>query len=348
MRTTLAGLVCALALVAPGSAGAVELPVSFEVKNTNTSRVPCPSDRRSYTVSGHLVAPGAALRSRPRAVTLYLHGLGYGEFYWRFQAVPGYDFASMQARAGHASVVIDQLGYDASGHPDGTTACAGSQADVAHQLVTALREGSYRIGARSGPSFARVALAGHSMGSIISQIEAYSFRDIDALVITAYADQGQAPLLASEALKTGLVCASGGEPAEGGGPGGYAYFGQTPEDSRAMMHHDAEPAVIEAAGALRNLDPCGLINSAPPALVADQLQLGTITVPVLIVCASDDALFPPDGCTKQQDLYSASTDVSTVVIDGTGHALTLERTRRQFQATVSAWMSAHGLWSGPS
>jgi len=80
--------------------------------------------------------------------------------------------------------------------------CTGSEADVAHQIVGALRSGSYRIGGRAGVPFSRVALAGHSTGSIIAQVEAYSFRDIDALVITAYADQGQTPLLLSESSFT--------------------------------------------------------------------------------------------------------------------------------------------------
>lgn len=343
-RAILAGLVCAGALAAPGSAGAIELPASFEVKNTNASAVPCESDGRSYTVFGHLVGPRSALEGpAPRAVTVYLHGLGYGEFYWRFRGVPGYDFASAQARAGHASVVVDQLGYDASGRPDGMASCVGSQADVAHQLVTALREGSYRIGPRSGRPFARVALAGHSMGSLIAQVAAYSFRDIDALVITGYADQGQTTLLASEALKTGLVCASGGQAAQGSGAGGYAYFGQSPEDSRAMMYHAADPAVIESASALRNLDPCGLINSAPQALLSNQLRLRNVRAPVLIVCAERDAIFAVAGCARQHELYSGSADVSIVVIGGTGHALALELTRRQHQAAISAWLSARGF-----
>jgi pimeloyl-ACP methyl ester carboxylesterase len=346
MRTALpaiAAFACVAALPVPASAGTVELPVSFEVTNSNTSRVPCPSDGRSYTVSGHLVAPEAELGSGSRTVTLYLHGLGYGEFYWRFQAVPGYDFAGAQARDGHASVVIDRLGYDSSGHPGGRDSCTGSEADIAHQIVGALRSGSYRIGTGDGVPFSRVALAGHSLGAVISQVEAYSFADIDALVITAYADQGQTPLLLSESATTGRVCAAGGQAAEGGGPGGYAYFGQTPEDSRAMMYHNASPPVIAAAGALRNLDPCGLIGSMPQTQLVNQVELGSVTVPVLIVCGSEDAIFGADGCSRQQDHYSGSPDVSTVVIGGTGHALALERTRKRFQVAVSTWLDARGF-----
>jgi pimeloyl-ACP methyl ester carboxylesterase len=276
-------------------------------------------------------------------VALYVHGLSFGEFYWRFRKVPGYDFAHEQARAGHASIVIDRLGYDASGHPVGTETCVGSQADTVHQVITALREGTYRIRAHNGPAFARVALAGHSLGSLIAQVEAYSFGEIDALVITAYADQGQSSLTVQESTTTGRVCATGGEPAEDGNAGGYAYFGQTPDDFRAAMFHSASPAVIEAATALRNRDPCGMVQSVPQGLLVDQAELGGVSVPVLIVCGAEDALFEPDGCSRQEDRYSGSADVSTVMISGAGHALTLERTRQEFQAAVSTWLTAHGF-----
>ena len=62
-------------------AGVVDLPVSFAVKNTNTSLVPCPSDGKDYTVRGHIVAPAAALDS-PKAATLYLHAVTWGAYYW--------------------------------------------------------------------------------------------------------------------------------------------------------------------------------------------------------------------------------------------------------------------------
>jgi hypothetical protein len=122
--------------------GVVDLPVSFKVENVNRSKVPCLSYGREYTVRGHLVAPGSTLTSAaPRAVTIYLHGTTVGEPTWRFKAVAGYDYAYEQARAGHASVTIDQLGYGASDIPNGNQICTGSQADIVHQIVGKLRSG---------------------------------------------------------------------------------------------------------------------------------------------------------------------------------------------------------------
>lgn len=65
-----------------------------------------------------IVAPRSALES-PDAATLYLHAVTQGEFYWRFQGVPGYDFARQQAENAHVSVTIDRLGYGASDKPPG-------------------------------------------------------------------------------------------------------------------------------------------------------------------------------------------------------------------------------------
>ena len=49
---------------------------------------PCTPDGGTYTVRGHLTGPaGASGQGKPRGVTLYLHGLGLGEWLWNFQPV---------------------------------------------------------------------------------------------------------------------------------------------------------------------------------------------------------------------------------------------------------------------
>lgn len=333
---------------APPPGGVVDVPVSFAVENLNRTPVPCSSDGAAYQVSGRLIGPRAALEAPGSAVTLHLHGLGFGEFFWSFDAPAGYDYAAAQAAAGRTSVVIDRLGYDASGHPEGNGSCLGSQADVAHQIVEALRGGGYALGAAPGAppapvAFSRVALAGHSAGGAIAQIEAYSFADIDALIVMSYADQDSSQTAQSELVTTGQVCLTGGEPAEPGGPGGYAYFGQTPEDFEAAMFHDADPQVVATATALRNRDPCGDSGSIVQAIVTNQLNLDTVTVPVLLVSGADDALFPPEAVEEQAGHFSGSDDVSVEVLANTGHVLTLERTAPAFRGLVNDWLEARSF-----
>ena len=234
----------------------------------NESDSPGPSDGQRYKVKGHIVGPRDQLaKGSPRrvnAATLYLHGLSYGEFFWRFQADPDYDFAAKLARRGLVSVVIDRLGYGASGKPEGTEDSYGAQADVAHQIVQALRTGDYRLrGSGMGeaddpPRFERIVLAGHSASVFVAQIAAYSFGDIDGLIVMSLGDAGASPLAVTTFAETATVCQQGGEQSDGDrGPEGYAYFGQTDEQFQAAHFFDPKRSVLRAATKLRTRDPCG-------------------------------------------------------------------------------------------
>lgn len=344
------GVVLVTLLLAPASAkasppaptGTAVRGVAFQVTNLNQSGVPCASDGARYTVVGHLVTPVSG--GLPGSVALYLHGLGFGEFFWDFSAVPGYDYAQAMAERGLASVVIDRVGYGASGHPPGTMSCLGSQATVAHEIVADLRSGHYSLDTgSSGPRFQRVTLAGHSAGGAIAEIEASSFQDVDGLVVMAYADLGATQRATEEFGRAGTVCAQGGEPAGPGQPTGYAPFGQTAADFKSDMFFDANPEVVADTTAMRHLDPCGDDGSFPPAIAHNVIGLGGVRVPVLLIYGAEDALFQPPGTARQQALFTGSTDVSTVVLPRTGHALTLERSAPRLRAAVAAWLTSRGL-----
>jgi pimeloyl-ACP methyl ester carboxylesterase len=297
----------------PARRAVVSRAVTFAVRNTNSSALPCTSDGASYEVRGHLVAPRSALstsKTRKRGVTLYLHGRGFGEFLWNFTALPGQNYATAQARQGHISVVIDRIGYGASGHPDGTQSCLGSQADVVHQIVGKLRTGDYSVDRGTAVRFKRVALAGQSTGAQIANVEAYSFKDVDALIIVSLSFQTtrRAVLVFGE---TREICLRGGGPSGPGGSGGYAYnFGQTAAGFSSTMFFDARKSVIDATTALRRPDPCGDTLSLVNALVRQRSALPKIKVPVLVICGKNDALFVRRGCSAQKDLYTGSRSAS--------------------------------------
>jgi pimeloyl-ACP methyl ester carboxylesterase len=328
---------------ASAHASVVDIPVHFQVANVNRSAVPCTTDGRPYRVSGELVAPDSVLAEPNPAVTLYVHGLGFARFFWHFQSLSGYDYATQQAEAGHASVVIDSLGYGASGHPPGTLTCIGAQADVAHQVIHRLRSGKYDAGGEPGVPFDRIVLAGHSLGGAIVKVEAYSFHDADGLIVAADAEQSS-PRAVVEVGKTSVVCAMGGEPSGpgGAGPGGYAPFGQTAAAFRQLMFNTASPSVQAAVTPLRTLNPCGEIMSIPTTLAVDQLELGSITGPVLLECAAADAIFPQSSCTGQASLFKHA-DVTTHVVPGAGHALTFEGAHEAFRRQVATWLDRHGF-----
>jgi len=339
----------ALALVAarsaaPATAAPAPVPVqswavSFQVHNTNRSKVPCDSDGIAYTIVGHLVEPAArpAENTATRPVVLDLHGLGFGEFFWSFAAVSGYDWAHTLAARGLASVVIDRIGYGRSGRPPGTQSCIGAQADVAHQIVQELRSGSYGLEGREALSFGRVALAGHSAGGAITQVEAYSFHDVDGVVVLSYADLRPSLRTLAALTQAVITCLGGGDPP------GYAPFGKRDADFQALMFHDADPRVVAAVTAMRNPEPCGDDASLLAAIATDVREVPSITVPVLLLIGDHDAVFPPPALESQRHLFAGSHDVKTVSIPDTGHAVTVERSAGITRDAVVSWLCGHSF-----
>lgn len=319
---------------APAGAQVVSHEITIPVRNSNGTAVPCQTDGASYTVHGRLVAPASQLdpANPGRAVVLSLHGLGYGEFFWDFQLVPGYDWAAALASSGIASVVIDRLGYGVTSHPPGMQSCMGGQADIAHQVVQALRGGSYSMAGGTAVSFARVGLAGHSAGGAIAQVETYSFHDVDALLILAWADFGASPQVLAAFAQTGGVCLSGGDPP------GYAPLGQNAEEFKALMFHNADPEVVGAATRLRSADPCGDDSSIPATIATDAQRVGSIPVPVLLVIGDNDAIFPPPAQERQKGMFTGSKDVTAITVPDTGHALSLERSAPFTRDAVASWL----------
>jgi pimeloyl-ACP methyl ester carboxylesterase len=339
----------AAAAVPPGVA---VLPVAFTVQNVDGSRAGCAADGATYTVRGHITGPAAALSAGSGlAGTLYAHGLSYGEFFWRFEGtaadpVSGYDYAVEQARAGLTSITIDRLGYGDSDKPPGKKVCLGSEADYLHQIVVDLRAGTYAAIGWPPPRFSRLALAGHSLGGYMAEVEAYSFGGIDALMLFGFADLPTGVPTYLSFLPTTLICLGPGQAPTGAtAPLGYAYFGQTDADFQRAHLHDVDPAVARAATALRTKDPCGDTGSALTTALVDAANLLQVHVPVLLAGGADDALFPPPAQQLQRLLFLGSKDVTQVTLPDTGHAVTLGRTAPLFRSTVASWLCARGYCS---
>jgi alpha-beta hydrolase superfamily lysophospholipase len=345
----------ALVATALGSAAApsaaigdevVERPVAFEVRNTNSSGFACSSDGASYTVRGHLTGPRSALDAAGRnAVTLYLYGWEGGEWNWRFRAVPGYNHALALARLGHVSLTIDLPGYDSSGHPPGFAVCLGSWADVTHQVIEALRSGRYAVAAGRPPAFEQVVLAGHDIGGSVAQIEAYSYQDIDGLVVASWADQGFTQFVLRLATDANARCGAGGEEAEPGAPGGYVYFVPDERDFRTMLFADPDPRVVDASFELRNRNPCGGIASGPPSAATNPRRLAAVRVPVLVTWGAQETGWTREGFEQQQRHFTGSDDVSAAPIDGSGHFPMLERAAPAFHAAIAGWLRSRALLS---
>lgn len=343
MRSFMIGALLASMLTGPTppTATAAQAPtrtsVVFQVRNTNRSALACSSDGRTYEIRGDLVAPPGPL---PARVTLALHEFSFGRFFWSFTDASAYDFAARMAQAGHAWVVIDRLGYDTSGHPAGNSTCLGAQADVTAQIVRALHTGTYRVNRATAPRFKEVLLAGHSVGGGIAELAAHSFADLDlaGLILFAWADQSYSSRTIRQSLDQGADCARGGEPAEAGGPSGYAYFGRTESDFQTNMFFDADWSVIQTATRKRNRDPCGDNATLARLAVVNRLGIAKLRFPVLLVFGDEDPVFQEGAAEQQAGLFSASTAVTVHHVPRAAHALTLERAAPVTHAHVLGWL----------
>lgn len=315
-------------------------PVTFTVRNVNNSDVPCATDGKTYTVSGHITGPAATLESAgEKDGALYLHGLDVGEWFWRFPA-SGYDYSSEMAQLGHVSITIDRLGYNASSQPAGAASCLGGQAAIAHQIVQQLRAGTYQAAHR--PRFARLALVGHSIGGAIAEAEAYSFDDVDALGLVSYTDAGLSPDALTTTLNWGSQCVLGGQQSSAGAPG-YAYLAGSQADFKADFLAHTPASLVPTAAALQDRNPCGDLLSIPQTVAADLVGIGQIHVPVLLVCGTDDRLFNAALCPVQQALYTSSPDAQVATIAGATHGITLEPTAATLRTDMDRWLHGVGV-----
>ena len=321
--------------------------VTFTVRNTDTSQFACASDGATYQVKGHITGPASVVasaskkkRKRPKGATLYLHGLGVGEWLWYFPAVPSFNYALQQARTGHVSVTVDRLGYGVSSRPpDGGKVCIGSEADVAHQIVQALKSGSYTVGSGTPRKYRRIALAGHSAAGEISVLEAYSYRDVSALIVVAFSFSNLAAANITFGNQRNACMASTPVP---GFPPGYQLFGATPAEFEKTFFHSATSAVRAAATPLHKPDPCGDNISLTEALNKQAAGARKIKVPALVICGANDVLYAPFGCELQADRF-ASRDKKTIIIRNAGHGLPLEKPARTFRGKLGSWLSRRGF-----
>jgi len=318
----------------------IDEPVAFDVVNTNTSLAPCGApnspDNKSYEMHGRLVIPSAGAQ----AITIYTPGATGGQWEWAVN-VPGLDNPRIMAEDGHASLVIDRLGHGSSGRPPGLQMCVGSEADVLHQIVGMLRSGEYRYlsGEASVPTFRRVATAGISLGSAVSQIEAYSYHDTDALVLLGYGNQiARASTFFPDIAPQAPNCLTSAD--------GYYWEWATPQDEAADVFYMPDPRVISEVTTSVEREACGSNATVLQALfVWDQAFVATINVPVLIATGEYDAVFTPESTALQPHRYVSSPDAQGVVIPDAGHGFEIERpdTAKVFRSVVGSWLARRGF-----
>lgn len=343
-RFQLKALVSALAvgLLSPISPAAANAATSPDTATCRDADIPVSLPVGSATMHGRLCLPPGAV---PSTVMVMVPGASYNSTYWDFPYRPElYSFRRAMNRAGYATFTLDRLGTGRSSRPISGQLTSLTQATAVHQVIQALRAGKV-----AGTAFRKAVILGHSLGSGISVMEAATFRDVDAAVLTGMSHHPQHVNLVS--LFTDSFRPAYQDPqigARGYDPG---YLTSLPHTRYADFHTPAkvDPKMLAVDEATKDvLTATEAADSV--AISATTPYTSRINVPVLMAVGSRDNLFCGSlaaDCSTRASLlkgerpYFAGTPcLSAVVLPGAGHDINLHPRTAEYQSSVRKWADA--------
>lgn len=144
-------------------------PVTFPVAS-------CGRPDREFSISGWLSVPAG----RVDLLLLLVHGGFYTHAYWDMPYRPEvYSFVEWAYERGLATLNIDRLGNGDSDHPAGAELDLAMNAEAVAEIIDHIRQDGV-----SGERFTRIAVVGHSFGSLTASHAQAISGCADALVLT--------------------------------------------------------------------------------------------------------------------------------------------------------------------
>ncbi|HET6704516.1 alpha/beta hydrolase [Amycolatopsis sp.] len=287
------------------------------------------------TMHGTLCVPAGGANT----VQVLIPGGTYNSSYWDIGYQPEIrSYRLAMNNAGYATLALDRLGTGRSSTPPSAVLTTVTEATVVHQVIQAVRSGA------QGPRFGKVILAGHSFGSGTASIEAATFHDVDAVLVTGLAHRLN---LAGTAAVFAATYPAVLDPRFAAGGYDVGYLTTVP-DSRYSIFHAPGPRV---AGAIAfdeatkdtsayeqaaDLFPIGIIS--PYSLLIDK--------PVMVVLGQDTVFcgLLATNCSSAAGIrnselpyYAAATDLTTYALQGYGHAINYAPNAPDYFRAVVAW-----------
>ena len=333
LAAALVGMMMIAALVPSGAAAA---PGGLRCEEVTFPVTLSPGDPTVYSVFGVLCSRGSV---HHKTVQITLHGSTYSHLYWDWPFQPEtYSYMRRATAAGYAVLNVDRIGIGASDHPPAAAVTIGANAFVVHQLVQSLRGGDLVVPSFGRVQAERVALVGHSLGSVISIEEAATYGDIDGVVLTGVTHTVTPAL--GEVLSS--LYPANLDPHFAGREIPDGYLTSLP-GQRGVFYYlpSADPLVVALDEATKETTTTGELDTAFPALA---LSTG-IHVPVIVVVGDLDLAFcAAPGCTASGSLatepsfYPADACTETVAIAGAGHDLNLHLQAQTAYDAVLEWL----------
>jgi pimeloyl-ACP methyl ester carboxylesterase len=331
-------------LAGPAAAAPVRVETAcFTVNNTGD---PVPS-----TLYGRRFTSGRPSASTPAIVLV--HGIASTTANWDF--TPNWSVARRLASAGYVVIAYDRLGFGRSTYErpkGGHLITTPNQRDMLHQLVGAVKAGSYDLAAGGDCSAPRtqsalrsptVAIAGHSAGGAIVQGYPGAYHDVAAMVQADYSNRGSGDVVARQIAGVVAPALARGED--------YVPFFETRQQCEDFNVHwpGAVRSVVQIA-----CDPAGFVLtpagefSGFPALQHenDELIRATGRIPVLLTYGDHDAAFPPDLAQADYDYWVANCtgcDITRRDQAVSGHLFQVHRAMAAWVDGVVAWLASRGI-----
>lgn len=327
-------LFCSLLLAALLPSSAQADPGGLRCSDVSFPVTLSPGDATVYNVFGVLCSRGSI---HDKTIQIALHGATYSHLYWDWPYQSAfYSYMRYATTAGYAVLNLDRIGIGRSDHPPADAVTIESNAHVVHQIVQALREGDRVVPGFGRIRAERVALVGHSLGSLVAIFEAATYGDVDGVALTGISHTVTAHLGDVSFYPANLDPRFAGRSIPDG------YFTTTP-GTRGVFYHAPffDPHVLAVDEQNKETVTLAELNTAVPALSLTS----AIHVPVLLAVGDFDLAFCNEpSCTASGSLaaeagfFAPDACLETRIIPLSGHDLNLH-----FQApltffTLLDWM----------
>jgi pimeloyl-ACP methyl ester carboxylesterase len=258
--------------------------------------------------------------------------------YWDWPIEPErYSYVAWAAERGIATLNIDRIGCGHSSRPPGAEVTLTAQAQTLAQIIDAARHGHQGM-----PSFSRLVLIGHSMGSVVCGATA-TICAADALVLTGYLPVDGTPEMGDELFDFAFTPALTALP-HLRGLIDEAYLAPRADlgvDELRYWTAQTDPQILAFEALIR--EPATKAELGDAA-VAGPLIRG-VTRPTLGLVGEHDALLI-DGALGETDTHDTIRRVADGigpnfefdVVPDTGHMLNLHRTAHDTYTAIAQWL----------
>ncbi len=304
-----------------------------------------PADTTPYSVFGVLCSRGSL---EGKTVQVTIHGSTYSHLYWDWAFQPEvYSYVRRATAAGYAVLNIDRIGVGQSDHPPAGEISIGTDAYVVHQIVQQLRNGELVVPSFGRVRAERVALVGHSLGSVIAIQEAATYGDVDGVLLTGVSHT-LTPALGDI---LGSLYPANLDPrfADRNLPDGYL---TSLPGSRALFYHlpTVDPVVLAIDEQTKETVTPLELDTAIPAL----FESVGVHVPALVIVGDyDQAFCTAPSCSASGSLaaeasfFPADACVETAIVPDSGHDLNLQLNAQEAYDAMLSWLDRR-VGSDPS